>query len=431
MCDFTIHNIQYTITDNFQPYAVTISGNTISSVNKLLIHSSVTYNGINYSITSIGNNAFQSCSFLTGDLIIPNSVTSIGNNAFQYCSGLTGILTIGDSVTTIGKEAFQGCFGLTRSLTIPDSVTQICDGAFRSCSGFTGSLTIGNSVTTIGNEAFRSCYGFIGQLTIPDSVTTIGNSAFYYCPGLTGSLTIPNRVTTIGTGTFYKCSGFTGRLVIGDSVLTIGTGAFYNCTGLTSELNLPNGVTSIGVGAFYNCVGFTGSLTICDSVLTIGTGAFYNCDGLINVIIADPKKTTVETRSFIRVGDNNDSSITFYNTKCAEDINDNWSTNSQYFTLQVYKDCHYPLLPVRDPIVLPILTDHGIVNTDKKIVDTKILPIRDKKIGTNKKMKTTEKYFFYFNKNELGKNLPSQKTIIIKNRNILCKWKMSKIKNKK
>ena len=88
------------------------------------------YDGITYSVTSIGNNAFSRCNGLT-ELTIPNSVTSIGNYAFQYCSGLTE-LTIPNSVTFIGDGAFDDCSGLTE-LTIPNSVTSIGDGAFEYC----------------------------------------------------------------------------------------------------------------------------------------------------------------------------------------------------------------------------------------------------------------------------------------------------------
>ena len=46
-------------------------------------------------------------------------VTSIGSQAFQSCSGLSSI-TIGDSVTSIGDYAFYNCSSLS-SITIPDS----------------------------------------------------------------------------------------------------------------------------------------------------------------------------------------------------------------------------------------------------------------------------------------------------------------------
>ncbi len=148
------------------------------------------------SVTSIGNNAFRQCRFLTS-VTIPNSVTTIGRSAFSDCSSLTSV-TIGNSVTTIGRSAFRQCRFLT-SVTIPNSVTTIGESAFSDCSSLT-SVTIPNSVTTIGESAFSDCSS-LTSVTIPNSVTTIGRSAFSDCSSLT-SVTIGNSVTIIGDNAF-------------------------------------------------------------------------------------------------------------------------------------------------------------------------------------------------------------------------------------
>ncbi len=53
-----------------------------SASGEFIIPSSVTYNSVSYSVTSIGELAFYGCSSLTS-VTIPNSVTEIGWYAFM------------------------------------------------------------------------------------------------------------------------------------------------------------------------------------------------------------------------------------------------------------------------------------------------------------------------------------------------------------
>ena len=240
------------------------------------------------SVTSIGNVAFAECSSLTS-ITIPNSVTSIGGHAFRNCSSLKSV-TIPNSVTSIESSTFEGCSGLT-SITIPNSVTSIGDYAFYDCKGLT-SVTIPNSVTSIGKSAFSSCSG-LTSITIPNSVTSIGKSAFSSCSGLT-SVTIPNSVTSIGYGAFQYCSGLTS-VTIPNSVTSIEGSAFKGCTGLTS-ITIPNSVTIIESSTFESCSGLT-SVTIPNSVTSIGYGAFQYCSGLTSVTIGN-SVTKIWNRAF-------------------------------------------------------------------------------------------------------------------------------------
>lgn len=89
---------------------------------------------------------------------IEAGVTSIGDDAFRHCEYLTSV-TIPSSVTRIGDCAFGDCPSLT-SVTIPDSVTSIghlAFAGFEDSSGLT-SVTIGSGVTSIGDSAFDCCF---------------------------------------------------------------------------------------------------------------------------------------------------------------------------------------------------------------------------------------------------------------------------------
>lgn len=124
--DVEIEGIGYNLDTNAKTAEVTQKA--YSGV--INIPSSVSYNGVIYTVQSIGSSAFSNCSGLTS-IIIPSSITSIGNASFYYCSDLTSIV-IPTSVKSIGSSAFSGCSGLT-SLTIPNSVTSIDDFTFNRC----------------------------------------------------------------------------------------------------------------------------------------------------------------------------------------------------------------------------------------------------------------------------------------------------------
>ncbi len=194
------NTLKYTVLDE-EAKTVEVYNGDESPSGALILPSNPKNGDTEYTLTSIGEYAFEDCTGLTS-VEIPNSVTSIGGVAFYGCIGLTSV-SIPNSVTSIGSFAFSGCTGLT-SIEIPNSVTSIGGVAFSGCSGLT-SVEIPNSVTSIGTRAFDGCRG-LTSLKIGNSVTSIDYGAFQDCSDLR-SVVLPNSVTSIGIDAFSGCSG--------------------------------------------------------------------------------------------------------------------------------------------------------------------------------------------------------------------------------
>ncbi len=188
-------------------------------------------------VTSIGENAFQSCTAVS--ITIPQGVTNIGKMAFDSCTSLTSV-TIPNSVTSIGEGAFGHCGKLT-SITIPGSVASIGECAFVFCSSLK-SVTLSNGLKELGNSAFSKCTS-LESITIPASVEKFDTQVFTECTKL-ASVTIENGVKTIGNGAFMDCTALK-EVTIPDSVTNIEFLAFAYCTSLES-ITIPSSVTSIG-----------------------------------------------------------------------------------------------------------------------------------------------------------------------------------------
>ena len=147
----TINGLRYLIDSDAKTATLTANPNGEKYTGDIVVSGKVkASNGVEYTVTSLGESCFYGCSGLTS-ITIPSSVTSLGKSCFQGCSGLTSI-TIPSSVTSLGKSCFKGCLGL-KSITIPSSVTSLGESCFDRCSSLT-SINIPSSVTSLGDRCF-------------------------------------------------------------------------------------------------------------------------------------------------------------------------------------------------------------------------------------------------------------------------------------
>lgn len=173
--DFEVNGIYYNITSTRNKTVEVTHNGRATYRGNVYIPTTVTYNYVNFNVTTIGESAFANSSNLA-QVSIPYGITQIGKRAFYGCSFTT--LTLPASLTSIGEEAFKSCSKL-ETLNIPANVTNIGNGVFSYCYALT-SLDIPDNVTNIGNKTFEYCHN-LRTVGIPDKVTNIGDSAFYNC----------------------------------------------------------------------------------------------------------------------------------------------------------------------------------------------------------------------------------------------------------
>ena len=195
-------------------------------------------------VTSIGNNAFSSCFYLT-DISMPDTVTRIGREAIYACLNLTSLDI--SRVKTFDAGALCNS-GLTE-VAIPSGITELPGNLLSSCKKLT-KVTLPEGITKIGVTVFGECES-LASITLPRTVTSIGSYAFDDTAIRT--IDIPNGVTEIGERAFGQCPNLT-ELVIPDSVVKIGLNVVEGCSKLRS-IYIGKNVTSLfetfgGYGSF-------------------------------------------------------------------------------------------------------------------------------------------------------------------------------------
>ena len=128
-------------------------------------------------LTSIGTSALEGCKKLEEiNGLSDCKLTSIGANAFASCSALKGVDLSKSSFTALPASAFAKDTALT-SVKLPDSLTEIGEKAFVGC-GAMEKIDLSNTkLTTIGKNAMAEMNDLM-YINLPDTVKNVGQSAF-------------------------------------------------------------------------------------------------------------------------------------------------------------------------------------------------------------------------------------------------------------
>ena len=307
------------------------------------IPDTVTKDNIDYTVTAIGDSAFESFPTPTNvsSVFIPATVRSIGDSAFSYCNALTTVtFAEGSQLKSIGLAAFYGteqAYPRFKEIKIPDSVDTIGSGAFFYCQDLER-ITLPSALQTLSSVTFYGCAA-LSEVTFPASLKTIESSVFDGCRNLS-EVKLPASLTAIQSSVFHRCSAKTvfydGSLEQWNHITADNDVLGYSCpslvmddytaqfipveddpdhpfpgpppktvtitkyTGTESTVILPSTinswpVTKIGEDALKDNTTIT-SVTIPDSVTEIGANAFAGCTNLTSVNYAgDWSKLTIQS----------------------------------------------------------------------------------------------------------------------------------------
>ena len=299
----------------------------------VVIPSSVTYQGIDYTVVEIGKNV--SVASMANIITLPNTIKRVCDEAYMYCAFLEEI-NLPEGLESIGSRAFGS--SKVKEIHIPASVRHMGSAPFiwadstkitvdesnpyydsrEGCNAIIETETnkliqgsaytrIPESVTSIGVNAFGAQYG-LRRMEIPSSVRVIRDSAFMWCNSLQ-EVRLHEGLQSIGDKAFMMCHkleglaipksvehiGINGIFANSDMKLSVEEGnPFYDsredCNAVIASQNdslvqgsnlsrIPPSVKIIGDLSFGGCLDIT-SLRLPEGLTTIGNEAFSACYNL-------------------------------------------------------------------------------------------------------------------------------------------------------
>lgn len=268
---------------------------------EVVIPETFTYEGITYTVTGIGYDAFKDKNVTK--LTLNKSMKSIFNDALRcndviehisvdpeniYFKDIDGVLftksgktliqypankpgtsyTVPTNADIVGTAAFAYNKNLESVLVLPDTPV-INDFAFMKMEKVK-SITAPKSYR-VGDGAFYDCPNLESIVMVNSTMSYIGAAACANCPKLTFVLLPESYAGFVGASLFANCTSLTS-VKLPKNAITIGYSAFAGCSSLTS-VTLPSYLTSIDDNAF---AGTKVTMTVPASVTSIGDYAFYN-----------------------------------------------------------------------------------------------------------------------------------------------------------
>ena len=277
----------------------TLTGYSGEGPADLVLPSTVTAAGTNYTVTAIGSSALSGKNWIKS-ILIPASVTNIADNVFHSCYGITNavilaqadVIDLGmfpsesadfDSLVISGKGSTRLVHSYGNYAQRPrhvriSGVRELGEGCFKNYPNLEDVTFDDDSLRIIGNEAFYGIKTF-ESFEIPSGVTNIGNSAFYDCTNLC-AVTLSTNLLSIGNSAFRNTKLST--VDIPDRVKNMGEWAFGGCNAMTNAV-IGSGLETLPNYAFGYNYAFQ-SIEIPSTLTNISNNPYSNCKALREVV---------------------------------------------------------------------------------------------------------------------------------------------------
>lgn len=240
-------------------------------------------------VKTIGWKSFKGCSTLV-ELHLEAGVTKIENEAFQSCSCVTGsqkvdgapsVLTIPKTVESIGWWAFAECTSLAHVCFPGLGLKSLPGHVFQNCTSLV-QVQLPHGLKLISIYAFAGCTS-LANIEFPDSLEELLGHAFERCASLL-EISFPRAMEKIGAYSFAGCTDLVSvEFQEGAKPITIYDCAFGGCTSL-SAVALPSTV-ELCFRVFDHCTSLLGVEFAPNCKLLYTYSCFHGCKSLVNVCL--------------------------------------------------------------------------------------------------------------------------------------------------
>jgi len=283
----------------YTPYIISDIHATYSG--DIVVPSQVAYNGETYTVTGIGEKAFEESGVTS--VALPSSLIKIGDSAFSFAESLTSI-ALPEGLEEIGGGAFWGC-SVLEEITIPSTVKMIGVETFDLCSNLRsinvasgnqcyvaddGVLYTADKKALMGYPAARAADHF----TIPSTVDSLA-CFFIECRYLESVTVESNSIDDLSESWFDGSDKFASITVSsGNPYYTTEDGILYNKdksellfypqAKAGSAFTVPQWVKTISSYAFEDCSNLE-SVTMQEGLDTLKQCVFRGCNALKTVTL--------------------------------------------------------------------------------------------------------------------------------------------------